>query len=506
MPDSLERIYRAVPQVECKGLCSRTCGPIDMSREEWSRIARRGVIIPPPIIGLNIVESGQDYRCPALDENHRCSVYEDRPLICFLPGTWIYTSNGPKRIENVLAGEQVYGDDGLLHRVTATNSHVYCGDVVDVRPTGTHLPAWCTVDHQWLTVLQRDKRKTPKPFWSRADSLIPKRHNQEGSYLCYPRRFEGRPDLAELDVSEFVSARLDGDYLVPISGGRPIRERTQAVPSRIEVTDELLFLLGIFLAEGSASSSGAQFTMHPVEKPILERIERYLGSLGIRTTLRVGRSSTLSVHSALFGRLMRDLCGVSGYGRDAGKQLNPRLFGLLSHDQLWQIYQAWDVGDGRRSARRIGEMSTTTRSEYLAVQMGFVALANGLFPRIYEFWQSGDRRCFDVHLFATNWRDCKPGHGTKNMVDDRYVYTPVAGADQYQERPGPRHYEGPVIDLQVDGSECFVTSSGIAHNCRLWGAVESMPCPHGCEVTPGLLMDAGAQSLIGRSLRLEVTE
>lgn len=38
--------------------------------------------------------------------------------------------------------------------------------------------------------------------------------------------------------------------------------------------------------------------------------------------------------------------------------------------------------------------------------------------------------------------------------------------------------------------------------CRLWGAVESMPCPHGCEVTPGLLMDAGAQTLIRRSLEV----
>jgi uncharacterized protein len=36
--------------------------------------------------------------------------------------------------------------------------------------------------------------------------------------------------------------------------------------------------------------------------------------------------------------------------------------------------------------------------------------------------------------------------------------------------------------------------------CRLWGAVESMPCPHGCEVTPGLLMDDGAGVLIRRSL------
>ena len=38
--------------------------------------------------------------------------------------------------------------------------------------------------------------------------------------------------------------------------------------------------------------------------------------------------------------------------------------------------------------------------------------------------------------------------------------------------------------------------------CRLWGAVESMPCPHGCTVTPGLLMDAGARTLIARSLKV----
>ena len=38
--------------------------------------------------------------------------------------------------------------------------------------------------------------------------------------------------------------------------------------------------------------------------------------------------------------------------------------------------------------------------------------------------------------------------------------------------------------------------------CRLWGAVESLPCPHGCEVTPGLLMDTGAHMLIARSVTL----
>ncbi|MGE3271319.1 MAG: hypothetical protein AB7P40_21400 [Chloroflexota bacterium] len=38
-------------------------------------------------------------------------------------------------------------------------------------------------------------------------------------------------------------------------------------------------------------------------------------------------------------------------------------------------------------------------------------------------------------------------------------------------------YRGPVIDLQVEGVESFVTSSGIAHNCRVHHALELPPDP-----------------------------
>ena len=48
MPDSLERIYRAVPPVQRKGLCTQSCGPIGMSVEERRRIEQRGVNIPTP--------------------------------------------------------------------------------------------------------------------------------------------------------------------------------------------------------------------------------------------------------------------------------------------------------------------------------------------------------------------------------------------------------------------------------------------------------------------------
>jgi len=81
MPDSLERIYRAVPTVECKGLCTDSCGPIPMSRTERMRIEDQGVDIPDP---ATFIANG-DTHCVALVDG-RCTVHEQKPLICRLWG------------------------------------------------------------------------------------------------------------------------------------------------------------------------------------------------------------------------------------------------------------------------------------------------------------------------------------------------------------------------------------------------------------------------------------
>lgn len=39
--------------------------------------------------------------------------------------------------------------------------------------------------------------------------------------------------------------------------------------------------------------------------------------------------------------------------------------------------------------------------------------------------------------------------------------------------------------------------------CRLWGVTESMPCPHGCEVTPGVMSDEEAMTLIAETMGQE---
>src|SRR5579875_849678 len=82
---SLADVYARIPEIECKGLCEDSCGPIAMSVEEDARLRARGVVIPPMLEAVAAIDRGEDYYCPAL-QDRRCTVYEDRPAICRLWG------------------------------------------------------------------------------------------------------------------------------------------------------------------------------------------------------------------------------------------------------------------------------------------------------------------------------------------------------------------------------------------------------------------------------------
>jgi len=81
MRQRFEALYAQVPDVNCKGLCTDSCGPIDMHPYERARIRRASVRIPSPAEAVEAWARGEDYRCPALVDG-ACSVYSLRPMIC----------------------------------------------------------------------------------------------------------------------------------------------------------------------------------------------------------------------------------------------------------------------------------------------------------------------------------------------------------------------------------------------------------------------------------------
>lgn len=459
----LERIYDKIPKIKCEGKCFITCGELGLSKGEYVELTRISGKAPKVING----------ECNYLVDN-KCTVYKDRPSVCFLPDTWIFTIDGPKLIKEIVAGDVVYGSTGRLCKVTATQSRIYKGRVNNIRYAGNHVDCVSTTDHLWMSAFQLDKRSRPKPQWKEAGQLVEKRNKQRGDYLCFPRLFE---DVAErcaaIKVEDYVRGVCVGDRFLPYTSGKLWDGREyHAIPCEFAVDDEFLFMIGLYLAEGSASGQTARFTMHVKEKPILERIERYLQSLGIKTKINTKRNtSELMVCSCVFARFLAALCG----GGSVNKAIEPGLLRTLNHAQRWKIFEGWYTGDGRKISERVG-MSGTSISVRLIMQMMFIALSNNLIPRLYAYYP-GHRVgsvTYTLHLFPSNWRAPKPGQGTKVMYDDEYVYLGL-------QSNTPDRYEGPVIDIQVEGDESFVTSSGVVHNCRLYGVVENMRCPYGCE-------------------------
>jgi Fe-S-cluster containining protein len=85
---ALDALYAELPYLECRGLCWHSCGPVDMSHTERSRIAELGVTIPGYTreAAERFRETGNVDACPALGPFRTCGVHPVRPMICRLWG------------------------------------------------------------------------------------------------------------------------------------------------------------------------------------------------------------------------------------------------------------------------------------------------------------------------------------------------------------------------------------------------------------------------------------
>jgi len=72
--EKLKKIYNKIPRIECKGLCETSCAFIPMSDFEKKLITEK-------YGNDNFMRNP----CPKL-HNGKCSIYEDRPLVCRLYG------------------------------------------------------------------------------------------------------------------------------------------------------------------------------------------------------------------------------------------------------------------------------------------------------------------------------------------------------------------------------------------------------------------------------------
>jgi nucleoside-diphosphate-sugar epimerase len=273
-----------------------------------------------------------------------------------------------------------------------------------------------------------------------------------------------RSNRVPLPCMWWLGVDLPEDARVRMRGA----ERSASLPVDVELTDEVLWLLGLWVAEGSwHESSRDAFLTISGEDELLDRaaaiVERAFGLHVIRVPAGGARSASIFIHGRLLLRLM-DFLGF-GNGR---KRIPGWILGLPLSRLKWFI-EGYREGDGVHGgadlAEGIGHTFTTGHDELKDDLV--VALARfGIVPSVGRYEtpsreKTGDRREPCWLLTACNispWSPRQWDEGVVQRLDARttgdLVWAPIRAIEEVPATDL-------VYDFSVPGLENFWAGTGI---------------------------------------------
>ena len=245
------------------------------------------------------------------------------------------------------------------------------------------------------------------------------------------------------------------------------------LPRHIHVTDELLWLLGLYVAEGGRFEKGTKscFVHLACEESILDRaekvVERDLGLHVVRSAPSDERAGAIFVHSKLLLALLDDLGFFEGPKRIPGW-----ILGLPLQRLKWFI-EGYREGDGVHSGQKYNDQERhefSTVSDDLKDDL-IVAFARfGLVPSVGKYestfkQRTGDRRYPFWRLTLSSvspWSPLEWDGGVHQRLQCRrtgdLIWANVTKISEIEATPL-------VYDFCVPGFENFWAGTGVmAHN------------------------------------------
>jgi UDP-glucuronate decarboxylase len=239
------------------------------------------------------------------------------------------------------------------------------------------------------------------------------------------------------------------------------------MPARIEVSDELLWLLGLWVAEGSWHESDKDaFLTLSGEASLLERaaaiFERELGLHVVRAAASAERAASIFIHSKLLLRLM-DMLGFE----DNRKRIPGWVLGLPLSRLKWFL-EGYREGDGVHSRDKLGGIrhEFSTVHEELKDDLVVAFARFGLVPSVGRYestfkQRTGERRYPFWRLTLASlspWSPLDWDRGVEQRLNTRcngdLVWAPVTSIEEVPATPL-------VYDFSVPGLENFWAGAGV---------------------------------------------
>lgn len=366
---------------------------------------------------------------------------------CWTAGTMISTPDGPKRIENILAGDFVFNQYSQPRRVVRTYAELYNGLLFNIKSYGISLPQFITAEHK-IPVVRNLRELYTQKQWYNSDYVL-----EDPPVVEIPAKSIRVGDAVIIPYINFSSADLD---------------HIEYEGEKLVFDDDLCYFIGWWLAEGCIAKDRYPRTSsfclcstdeeHIADKLIKIAQEKF-GIMGKKEFRSNAANLLVHFYSAKLARFLFQ------FGNGAANKFIPsHIYNSASISQLYKIVDAYRQGDGNvfsdESQSIKDRYSVTTISEKLAFQVFEILNSSGYIPSI-------------------NFRD---GYIDKNAVNHCDRWTIIWQNARIQQKSGVRRSNIGILstvrkiesvnktisvyNLEVEIEHKYIANNIISNNCH----------------------------------------
>lgn len=365
---------------------------------------------------------------------------------CLTPGQYIMTDHGAKLVENIIKGDMVLTHKGRYRPVVVPVSKNYSGNIYTFQIKQSKKKVTLTEEHP-VYVCDSDGNTS----WKKAkDVLIT-------DFVTFPRQ-----NLSDsfIDVASYMPDFVDFlDSTTAVKNKRHQRDRLvkyDQFPSRIEIDDDLAWLLGWFTAGGStweersnnsSIRSGFSFALSSSEKHIAQKIFRIIkNKFNYEAKINYFDNWTeVRGNHICIAYLLSGLCGIGSKNKKIPNEI--KTF-KRPHIYLQALFE----GDGTNT--RTTQLATASIT--LAYDVKQLLASDGYWSNVSHIKRKCQTGHFDQYLISYT-----PDiliQNTKWKCFQDFIARPLS-------KIIVENYSGPVYNFEVEEDNTYVSEFTI-HNCH----------------------------------------
>ncbi len=385
--------------------------------------------------------------------------------MCFVPETLIRTRSGLAPIASIQVGDEVLSKGGVYRRVTEVHENDYDGLLYEVQSRSLVEPIRVTPEHPFSVLVGKHVRESRI-----TDRCRPGRCAKYGTGTMVGRW--GTEEITHgfdwleartLAKGQFLATNFPQDDQLRDVASVSVPQWARGTQSRrggveFELTDDFLWMLGLYLAEGSASKRSINFALHQKEIEYVDRLERLFSRLGYTVSSYVKDGSQgvwVEVYTSTLAEWLPAWLGSGSHNKAFPAEIMD-----LPNTRLEKAVQGVLDGDSCKARSSLKQTSPV-----LALQVAEFFARTGNAVSLYGERTEGKKAAYVVNyeqknddkVTARSWR--VGGTLVSEINDVRAV-----------------PYAGKVYNLSVAGHPSYTVQNLLVHNCGEQDAYDGAEC------------------------------